>query len=232
MVFGFAKVMWAKSRLSRTSLAKPKLSRARRGAFLLWLRNTHGYIGLWGAGLGLLFGLTGFLLNHKHVMKLPLAPMEKLEAELALPEPRPADADALAKWLQTAMAIKQAPFRIAAEPAKTITWGGVEVKQPALWKVDFHNPQHAIMAEYWVGNHFVSVKRQEANALDFITRLHKGLGMGIGWVLLADSLAGALILLSMTGVLLWTKMRKDRLLLLLLGGGSLGLGLVFTLQSL
>lgn len=219
-------------KIMRAKPSQTKSSQAKRGAFLRWLRNTHGWVGLWGAGLGLLFGATGFLLNHKHIMQLPLAKMEQSQAELALPVPHPADADALAQWLQSAMAIKQAPFKIVTEPAKTIIWGGHEVKQPALWKVDFHNPQHAITTEYWVGNHFVSVKRQEAGAIDFITRLHKGLGMGVGWVLLADSLAGALILLSITGVLLWTKMRKDRLLLLLLGGGSVGFGLIFTLQSL
>jgi hypothetical protein len=222
----------AKVILAKSSLARPKLHRTRRGAFLLWLRNTHGYIGLWGAGLGLLFGLSGFLLNHKHMMKLPVAKMEQSQAELTLPVPHPADADAMAQWLQTTMAIKQAPFKIVTEPAKTITWGGVDVKQPALWKVDFHNPQHAITTEYWVGNHFVSVKRQEAGAIDFITRLHKGLGMGVGWVLLADSLAGALILLSITGVLLWTKMRGSRLAMAGLCGTSLGLAVLFTLQSM
>ncbi|MDO9365838.1 MAG: PepSY-associated TM helix domain-containing protein [Methylotenera sp.] len=223
---------YVKAMVGKSSSAKPKLSRTRRGTFLLWLRNTHGYIGLWGAGLGLLFGATGFLLNHKHVMKLPVAKMEQSQAQLTLPVPPPSDANALAQWLQSAMAIKQAPFKIVTEPGKIITWSGVDVQQPALWKVDFHNVQHAITTEYWVGNHFVSVKRQEAGSLDFITRLHKGLGMGVGWVLLADSLAGALILLSITGVLLWTKMRKERLLLLLLGGGSIGLGLIFTMQSL
>ena len=223
---------YVKAMLGKSSSAKPKLGRTRRGTFLLWLRNTHGYIGLWGAGLGLLFGATGFLLNHKHVMKLPVAKMEQSQAELALPMPHPADADALARWLQSTLAIKQAPFKITSEPAKTVTWGGVDVKQPALWKVDFHNPQHSITTEYWVGNQFVSVKRTESDSLDFITRLHKGLGMGVGWVLLADSLAGALILLSITGVLLWTRMRGSRLVMVGLCGTSLGLAVLITLQSL
>ncbi|MDP3743772.1 MAG: PepSY-associated TM helix domain-containing protein [Methylotenera sp.] len=223
---------YVKAMLGKSSSAKPKLGRTRRGTFLLWLRNTHGYIGLWGAGLGLLFGATGFLLNHKHIMQLPVAKMEQSQAQLTLPAPPPVDANALAQWLQSAMAIKQAPFKIVTEPEKIITWGGVDVQQPALWKVDFHNVQHSITTEYWVGNHFVSVKRQEAGSLDFITRLHKGLGMGVGWVLLADSLAGALILLSITGVLLWTRMRGSRLVMVGLCGTSLGLAVLITLQSL
>jgi hypothetical protein len=39
--------------------------RARRATFIRWLRKVHGWVGLWGAALGLLFGVTGFLLNHR-----------------------------------------------------------------------------------------------------------------------------------------------------------------------
>jgi len=39
--------------------------RARRATFIKWLRKVHGWVGLWGAVLGLLFGTTGFLLNHR-----------------------------------------------------------------------------------------------------------------------------------------------------------------------
>lgn len=108
----------------------------------------------------------------------------------------------------------------------------MQVEQPAVWKVDFHSPQYSVNAEYLVGNQFVSVKRQEANMFAFISRLHKGVGMNVGWILLVDSLAGALIMLSITGVLLWTKMRKSRLTMAGLIAGSAGLGLLFTLQSL
>ena len=61
-----------------------------RGGVLRWLRKTHGWIGLWGAVLGLLFGSTGFLLNHRAVMKVSAAEYEKSEIELALPQPNPA----------------------------------------------------------------------------------------------------------------------------------------------
>ena len=39
--------------------------RSRRATFIKWLRKVHGWVGLWGAVLGLLFGTTGFLLNHR-----------------------------------------------------------------------------------------------------------------------------------------------------------------------
>lgn len=203
-----------------------------RGTFLRWLRKTHGWIGLWGAVLGLLFGSTGFLLNHRSAMKISAAEYEKSEIELALPQPIPANAEALAGWLQTQLAIKQAPLKVASEPPKQVTWAGKQISQPALWKVDFHNPQHSFTAEYWVGNNFVTVKRQDANVFAFLTRLHKGVGMSTGWILLADSLAGSLILLSITGVLLWTKMRGSRLTMACLMGLSSLLAVYFALTAI
>ena len=203
-----------------------------RGGVLRWLRKTHGWIGLWGAVLGLLFGSTGFLLNHRSVMKISAAEYEKSEIELALPQPMPANAEALGVWLQSRLTIKQAPLKVTSEPAKQVIWAGKEVGQPALWKVDFHNPKQSFTAEYWVGNNFVTVKRQDANIFAFLTRLHKGVGVGAGWILLADSLAGALVLLSITGVLLWTKMRGSRLTMASLMGLSSLLAVYFALSSI
>ncbi len=206
--------------------------RISRGTFLRWLRNTHGWLGLWGAALGLLFGASGILLNHRNVLKLPYAQYEKTDFELKLPAQRPANAKALSTWLQAELGIKKSPLKTDEEPAKKVTWNGVLVEQPALWKVDFHTPQYSVTAEYLVGNQFVTVKRQDANSFAFLSRLHKGVGMSIGWILLIDSLAGALIMLSITGVLLWTKMRRSRLVMAGLMTSSVGLALLFTMQSI
>lgn len=117
-------------------------------------------------------------------------------------------------------------------PQKTVTWARQSLQQPSQWRVDFHNPQQSVNAEYWVGNAYVSVKRQDANVFGFITRLHKGAGMGTAWVLLADTLAGGLVFLSLTGLLLWTKLHGSRLLMAGLGLGSLGWAVFVVLDSL
>ena len=62
-----------------------KRSRSRRAVFLTWLRNTHLYVGLWGALLGLLFGATGILLNHRSIMKIPVEKTVQKTAQLPLP---------------------------------------------------------------------------------------------------------------------------------------------------
>lgn len=210
-----------------TLVQKPK-----RLPWLKWLRRIHAWVGLWGAALGLLFGVSGILLNHRTVMKIPAAQMEQSQVELALPTPLPTDAKALATWLQAQLNINREPSKISTEPAKTVTWAGQNIQQPSQWRVDFHSPQHSVNAEYWVGNTYVSVKHQDANIFAFITRLHKGVGMGTAWVLLADSLAGGLVFLSLTGLLLWTKLHGSRLAMAGLGMTSFGLAIFVVLSSL
>ncbi len=200
--------------------------------WLKWLRRIHAWVGLWGAALGLLFGISGFLLNHRAVMKIPAAQMEQSQIELALPAQPLANAKDLAVWLQAQLNIDHEASKISTEPEKTVTWASQKYQQPALWRVDFNNPQQSISAEYWLGNNYVSVKRQDANAFAFITRLHKGVGVGVGWVLLADTFAGGLVFLSLTGLLLWTKLHGSRLTMAGLGLTSLGLAVFFTLSSL
>jgi len=200
--------------------------------WLKWLRRLHAWIGLWGAALGLLFGISGILLNHRTMMKIPAAQMEQSQVELALPTPLPTDAKALALWLQTQLNIDREPSKVTTEPAKNVIWSGQSFQQPSQWKVDFHSPKQSVNAEYWVGNTFVSVKRQDANVFAFITRLHKGVGMGTAWILLADSLAGGLAFLSLTGLLLWTKLHGPRLVMAGLGLTSLGLAIFVVLNSL
>jgi hypothetical protein len=204
----------------------------KRLPWLKWLRRIHAWVGLWGAALGLLFGVSGILLNHRTIMKIPAARMEQSQVELALPTPLPTDAKALAEWLKIQLNIDREPNKIITEPAKTVTWAGQTFQQPGLWRVDFINPQQSVNAEYWVGNAFVSIKRQDANIFAFITRLHKGVGMGTAWVLLADTLAGGLVFLSLTGLLLWTKLHGPRLLMAGLGLTSFGLAVFVTLNSL
>lgn len=206
--------------------------RLARGAFLKWLRRTHAWIGLWGAALGLLFGTTGILLNHHEKMKISAARMEQSVVQLPLPEPRPAGPEALALWLAEALRFAPDEARIRQEPSKTVIWSGVEVRQPARWQITVRAPQRFVQAEYWEGNAFVTVKRSEANFFALLNNLHRGAGLGVGWILLADTPAGGLIVLSLTGVLLWTRLHGSRLAAAGLALGSLGLGFWFVWQAL
>ena len=67
-------------------------SRWNRINAIRWLRKAHGWIGLWGATLGLLFGTSGILLNHRAVMKIPAAQVQESTVQLPLPQPAPENA--------------------------------------------------------------------------------------------------------------------------------------------
>src|ERR1700744_1820328 len=88
-----------------TGLATPKplaeKSRSRRFTFLKWLRKVHGWIGLWGAVLGLLFGVTGFLQNHRATMKIKVGTPAVSTVQIAVPNPPPASPRELAKFLRS-----------------------------------------------------------------------------------------------------------------------------------
>jgi len=189
----------------------------------IWLRKVHGWIGLWGATLGLLFGFSGIWLNHRAV--LPLKPAaERGDSQLALPDPRPADARAMADWLQSALSLPQPAGNVRIEKARPAPWAEASasaVMQPAHWTFNFNAPRAQIQAEYWVGNHAVSVRRSDNGVVATLTNLHKGIGMPVAWILLVDTLAGSLILLSLSGLALWMLTRRKRTVGLAIFGTAL-----------
>jgi len=69
---------------------QPPPQPTRRAVIVKWLRKTHGWIGLWGAVLGLLFGSTGILLNHRAVMKIPAVEAQESTVRFPCPVRHPA----------------------------------------------------------------------------------------------------------------------------------------------
>jgi hypothetical protein len=202
-------------------------ARSRRAGFLRWLRKMHGWIGLWGAALGLLFGGSGILLNHRAVLKIPAAQVQESTIQLPLPAQPPASAEAMAAWLKQSLALAPEASKVKAEPARPVAWGDKSLSQPARWSASFVAPQMNVQAEYWVGNSFVTVKRSANNAFATLSNLHKGTGMSVGWILLVDTLAGSIILLSLSGVLLWALTNRRRMV-----GGAIGAASLATMSAL
>jgi hypothetical protein len=185
--------------------------RSRRLSFIRWLRKIHGWIGLWGAALGLLFGTTGFFLNHRAgPLRVSTGAPQVSELQVQLPQPAPKSPRELAEWLKQDLKITGKPGRTQKEPAHPVAWGDHSAMQPEHWQLSFTSPQQMTSADYWVGNGYVTVKHNGNTLLATLTNLHKGVGMSVGWVLLVDTLAGSIILLSLTGVLLWTQLNTRR----------------------
>ncbi|MDR5855959.1 PepSY-associated TM helix domain-containing protein [Caballeronia sp. LZ062] len=186
-------------------------NRSRRSTFLKWLRKVHGWVGLWGALLGLLFGVTGFLLNHRAPpLRVSTGEPQVSQMQLPLPAGGFRSPREMGMWLKKELKVDGNLGRTRREPAHPVGWGDKSTMQPEQWSTMISSPGSSVMAEYWVGNNFVSVKRTENTFLAMLTNLHKGVGLSVGWVLLIDTLAGSLILLSLTGVLLWTELNKRR----------------------
>jgi len=140
--------------------------RSRRAVFLSWLRATHLYVGLWGATLGLLFGLTGILLNHRTILKIPVQQSVQRNVQLPLPAQPLETPEHLAAWLRSELKI--APERAAtikSQPPKSLVWADREVIQPERWTVGFYSPQHGIFAEYFVGNRSVRLDLLDATPI-------------------------------------------------------------------
>jgi hypothetical protein len=217
-----------------------------RATAVAWLRKSHGWIGLWGATLGLLFGMSGIWLNHRAVLKLPIE-QARSNAQLALPDPPPADAQALAAWLQGALRQAAPASNVRVEPSKAVAWterpkgeGGDRatasqppaLMQPEHWTIAFGGPKELVQAEYWAGNRSVSVRRTANGFVGTLVNLHKGVGMPVAWILLVDTLAGSMILLSLSGLALWMLTRRRRAVGLAVFGASLALTAGLVLAAL
>src|SRR5258708_16670038 len=103
-----------------TALASNRVNR--RLTFVRWVRRTHGWFGLWGAILGLMMGFSGIWLNHRNVLKLQLPDQQQINAQLELPDPRPATIDTLAAWLQQTLKLDGIANNMRVERSPPRAW--------------------------------------------------------------------------------------------------------------
>jgi uncharacterized protein len=217
----------------------------RRVSFVRWVRRTHGWFGLWGAILGLLMGFSGIWLNHRNVLKLELPGQQQINAQLELPDPRPATIDALADWLQQTLKLDGPANNMRVDRSRPVAWTerdadkgaerGAErrpLMQPERWTLNFGGPNRIIQAEYWVDNKSVGVRTTENGFVATLTNLHKGVGMPVPWILLIDTLAGSLIFLSISGAILWWETHRRRLVGLAIFGVSVAVAVAIAISPL
>ncbi|HUQ14130.1 MAG TPA: PepSY-associated TM helix domain-containing protein [Novosphingobium sp.] len=194
---------------------------------LKWLKRTHAWSGLWGALLFLGLGISGFLLNHRAQAKIDTGePIELAAVELPVAPGTIRDAEALGRWAERALRLPleaqppKGPTRGRGKPPEA-RFAGREVAVAEPWTRTFAMPDARVTVDYVAGSNHVTARREEVNALGVIKNLHKGLGLPVAWVLLIDTIAGALIVMALTGFLLWSRLHGPRLLAGALVGGSL-----------
>lgn len=189
---------------------RPRARAITHGRVLQWLRVTHLWIGLWGAVLALLFGLTGLLMNHRAVMKIPIERSQSSKLQVTVPGEF-SSVDDLTIWVRGRAGLPDARPTVRIEPASTQQFMGQEMRQPERWSVTLSTPKISVSAKHIPDSGVVDLETQDATAWGVLMRLHMASGASAGWILLADTIAGALIVLALSGVLLWTKLRTPRL---------------------
>lgn len=205
-----------------------------RAAFIRWLKKVHAWTGFWGAILFFTLGLSGVLLNHRSTMKIETGdPVEVSAMDIAVDPARLTDEKALGQWAAKEFGLKAKPRPPRREGPPEAKGGqdkerksfmGREHEEAEKWALSFQQANGRVTVEYVPGSRSVSVKQEADNFLGIIKNLHKGTGVGVLWILFLDTIAGALIAMSLTGFLLWTRMHGSRLLAGAIVLGSLGLG--------
>jgi uncharacterized protein len=171
-------------------------------------------------------------MNHRGIMKIAVEYATRKTVQLPLPEGGFASPKDMAAWLQQELSFApaQAPL-VRSQPAKKIIWNDREVVQPERWSINLMQPGRGVSAEYFVGNRFIKLDHMDATPIGTLMRLHKSEGVNAFWVLLSDTIASSLILLSLTGLLLWTQLHTVRTIAVLTSTGAL-LGAVWFMWSL
>ena len=182
-------------------------------------------------------GTSGIWLNHRSVMKLELPDQQQTSSQLALPEPRPATAEALAGWLQQTLKLDRPANNMRVERSRAVPWAerggeGRPMMQPERWTFVFGGPNKVIQVDYWVGNKAASIRTTENGFVATLTNLHKGTTMPVSWILLIDTLAGSLIFLSISGVILWWETNRRRLVGLTIFGVSVAITVAIAMSPL
>lgn len=192
----------------------------RKGAFLRNLRRFHAWVGLTGATFGLMFGLTGFLMSHRSVMKIEAGKVEEHKVQIELERP-PATIEELASTLAVKFGVPMSRLRWRVQAPRPARFGGQPVTVAPQWMVLVNGHAHFSRATYLPGNKTVDLERSDANLIETLERMHKSEAGQPGWILLADGFAGALIFLTLSGTLLWTRLAGPRLLSVGLAFGGL-----------
>jgi hypothetical protein len=209
------------------------------------MRQLHLWIGAWGAIAAILFGVSGFMQNHRAVWRLPQGDSTEVsKIELAVPESARASREALRAWLRDERHINVENQRVppgrgdearssesqggesrrgdrrAGDPRGSET-SSPRVAQQVQWNFTGGSARVVTQVEYVGGAPTATVRTNVQSPLAVLERLHKGVGGGVAWILLGDSFALAMIALGISGLVLWSRGRSLRQMIFSIVGVAL-----------
>ncbi len=175
-----------------------------------WTRQLHLWIGAWGAIAAILYGFTGLVMNHRFAMQWPQGDSVPAEpVRIVVPEAARATPEALAHWLAREHGL-QALSKRTGGPGGPMPLGRGKAEQPARWSFSGGTARDSWNADYAVGDASLELKRSRHDWLAAFNRLHKSQGGGLAWIVLSDSFALAMVLLGISGIVLWARGRRPR----------------------
>ena len=195
--------------------------------FLVWLRRSHGWLGIWGAVAGILFGVTTILMVHSDIF--PTAEAEQGIVQLPVDSAVINDVDDVGALVKAELGLTIDWRAARNQGAAGIGAGGQQQIGQPVYTTQFTSPGRTLDVRYVAGNAYIEITRTERGFMETINRLHRGNGAQLGWTLLGDAFSGALIILAISGVLLWSRMDGPRLLAIGLGGAGLISALYFSM---
>ena len=194
--------------------AHPFLPRALQTQnFLRWLRRTHAWLGMAGAAAGVILGISGITLNHRANLSSRL-PTSISTYQVEVPQVGFTQQPEFERFVQEKLDIKgpaTVPRGAAVRPA-VVEVGSRLLDQPRHFEAYYASASEAINVSYINGNAYIDVEHTERGLLSTWNRLHLASASGFGWILIVDAFSGAMIVLSVTGILLWSRLTGPRLL--------------------
>ncbi|MFC5577435.1 PepSY-associated TM helix domain-containing protein [Lysobacter niabensis] len=181
------------------------LARRRSTTTHRWIRQLHLWIGAWGALAAIIYGFTGLVMNHRFGdSPWPQGDSEETgRTTLQIPATARATPEELSLWLRQTQGLDAQVIRKGSPGAK-------DSKQPPKWNLSGGTASDSWALEYSPGKDSAELKRSSHTVLAAINRLHKGVGGGWAWSLLADSFAVGMLLLGLSGIWMWARGRTPK----------------------
>ncbi len=191
--------------------------RARNGQRIhRMVRQLHLWIGAWGALAAIVYGFTGLVMNHRFG-ESPWPQGDSIEAGrvvLKVPAQARASAEDLSKWLLQARGLDAQSIRKGAPR-------GAPEGARGQWGLSGGNARESWALQYQPGDATAEIKHNRQTWMAAFNRLHKTVGGGLAWVLLADSFALAMLLLGLSGLWMWARGRSPQQMAMSVFGVSL-----------
>lgn len=175
-----------------------------------------------GAAAAVIIGISGITLNHRATLNSRL-PTDVTTFQLNAPSGGFESQVEFESFLQQSLALNGPP-RVRRGPAALtapVELGGELVEQPRRFAAYFASASEVVDARYVDGNSLIDIEHTERGFLSTLNRLHLAANTGVVWVLIIDAFSGALVVFSITGLLLWSWLTGPRLLAIGLAGSML-----------